>query len=209
MFNTIGENNALKQDTCFRSQRDRVIDDGCAQSTTRLRYMSLESSPTTQLQLHNYRYSVTTISNDFRELIYSLRAVLNLFSKNMSTTVENFQLVLDSHRWVPQLAVGFSSNSFGEESQEDVTPPPNLMEYPPLVVFINGVSPAMNELRPNAPISLKHKLAQELVKGLQTVSDSLLRYNTSKVLRENESVLFQSLCRAFIELGHASDIISH
>ncbi|KAI3775756.1 hypothetical protein L1987_45508 [Smallanthus sonchifolius] len=49
-------NNALKQDMCFRCQRDRVIDDGCAQSTTRLRSMSLESSPMTQL--HNYRYSV-------------------------------------------------------------------------------------------------------------------------------------------------------
>ncbi|KAI3804952.1 hypothetical protein L1987_26864 [Smallanthus sonchifolius] len=113
------------------------------------------------------------------------------------------QLVLDSHRWVPQPAVGFSSNSFGEESQEDVTPPPNLMEYPHIAVFINGVSAAMNELRPCAPISLKHKLAQELVKGLQTVFDSLLRYNTSRVLRENEYVLFLSLCRAFIEVAKA------
>ncbi|KAI7753571.1 hypothetical protein M8C21_003363 [Ambrosia artemisiifolia] len=111
-------------------------------------------------------------------------------------------LVLDSHRWVPLPAVGFSSNSFGEEGQEDVTPPPNLMEHPPLAVFINGVSAAMNELRPCAPLSLKHILAQELVKGLQTVSDSLLRYNTSRVLRESESVLFLSLCRAFIEVAY-------
>ncbi|KAI3775221.1 hypothetical protein L1987_49790 [Smallanthus sonchifolius] len=141
---------------------------------------------------------------DFRGLLPPLfeEAVLNLFSKNMSTAVENFQLVLDSHRWVSQPAVGFSSNSFGEESQEDVTPPPNLMEHPPLAVFINGVSAAMNELRPCAPISLKHILAQELVKGLQTVSDSLLRYNTTRVLRENESVLFMSLCRAFIEVAY-------
>lgn len=47
------------------------------------------------------------------------------------------QLVLDSHRWVPLPAVGFS-NSVGEESQEDVTPPSYLMEHPPLAVFING-----------------------------------------------------------------------
>ncbi|MFS7981387.1 putative oligomeric Golgi complex subunit 8, cullin repeat-like-containing domain superfamily [Helianthus anomalus] len=141
---------------------------------------------------------------DFRGLLPPLfeEAVLNLFSKNMTTAVENFQLVLDSHRWVPLPAVGFSSNSFGEESHEDVTPPPNLMEHPPLAVFINGVSAAMNELRPCAPISLKHILAQELVKGLQTVSDSLLRYNTTRVLRENESVLFLSLCRAFIEVAY-------
>lgn len=63
-----------------------------------------------------------------------------------------------------------------------------------------GVSAAMNDLRPCAPISLKHVLAQELIKGLQTVSDSLLRYNTTRMLRENESGLFISLCRAFIEV---------
>ncbi|XP_057959490.1 conserved oligomeric Golgi complex subunit 8 [Malania oleifera] len=141
---------------------------------------------------------------DFRGLLPSLfeEAVLNLFSKNMTTAVENFQLVLDSHRWVPLPAVGFPANSVGEESQEDVTPPSNLMEHPPLAVFVNGISAAMNELRPCAPVSLKHVLAQELCKGLQAVSDSLLRYNATRMLRENESVLFLSLCRAFIEVAY-------
>lgn len=140
---------------------------------------------------------------DFRGLLPPLfeEAVLNLFSKNMSTAVENFQLVLDSHRWVPLPGVGFSANSFGDENHEDVTPPSNLMEHPPLAVFVNGVSAAMNELRPCAPIRLKHIIAQELIKGLQSVSDSLLRYNTTRMLRENESVLFLSLCRAFIEVA--------
>lgn len=59
----------------------------------------------------------------------------------------------------------------------------------------------MNELRPCAPLSLKHVLAQELVKGLQGVCDALLRYNTTRMLRENESLLFLSLCRAFIEVA--------
>ncbi|EXB57652.1 hypothetical protein L484_002999 [Morus notabilis] len=141
---------------------------------------------------------------DFRGLLPPLfeEAVLNLFSKNMSTAVENFQLVLDSHRWVPLPAVGFPANSVVEETQEEVTPPSYLMEHPPLAVFVNGVSAAMNELRPCAPISLKHVLAQELIKGLQTVSDYLLRYNTTRMLRENESGLFLSLCRAFIEVAY-------
>jgi hypothetical protein len=63
-----------------------------------------------------------------------------------------------------------------------------------------GVSAALNELRPCAPLSLKLVLAQELIKGLQAVSDSLLLYNTTRVLRANESGLFLSLCRAFIEV---------
>ncbi|XP_071920206.1 conserved oligomeric Golgi complex subunit 8 [Coffea arabica] len=139
---------------------------------------------------------------DFRGLLPPLfeEAVLNLFSKNMNTAVQNFQLVLDAHRWVPLPAVGFPSSTFGEESQEDVNPPPNLMEHPPLAVFVNGVSAAMNELRPCAPLSLKRILAQELVKGLQGVSDSLLRYNTTRMLRDNESILFLALCRAFLEV---------
>lgn len=139
---------------------------------------------------------------DFRGLLPPLfeEAVLNLFSKNMSTAVQNFQLVLDAHRWVPLPAVGFPSSTFGEESQEDVNPPPILMEHPPLAVFVNGVSAAMNELRPCAPLSLKRILAQELVKRLQGVSDSLLRYNTTRMLRDNESILFLALCRAFLEV---------
>jgi hypothetical protein len=67
-------------------------------------------------------------------------------------------------------------------------------------LVVVGVSAAMNELRPCAPISLKHLLAQELTKGLRAVSDSLLRYNTSRMLRESESGLFLALCRAFIEV---------
>ncbi|KAL6528793.1 conserved oligomeric Golgi complex component [Orobanche minor] len=140
---------------------------------------------------------------DFRGLLPPLfeDAVLNLFSKNMRTAVENFQLVLDSHRWVPLPAVGFPVSSLNEGSRDDVTPPSNLMEHPPLAVFINGVSAAMNELRPCAPLSLKNVVAQELVKGLQSVSDFLLRYNTTRMLRENESILFIKLCRAFDEVA--------
>ncbi|KAG9443818.1 hypothetical protein H6P81_015158 [Aristolochia fimbriata] len=114
---------------------------------------------------------------DFRGLLPAIfeDAVLNLFSKNMKTAVENFQLVLDSHRWVPLPAVGFSSNGASEDNQDDLTPPPYLMEHPPIAVFINGVSSAMNELRPCAPVVLKQAVAQELINGLQSVSDSLLR----------------------------------
>lgn len=66
--------------------------------------------------------------------------------------------------------------------------------------MIVGVSAAMNELRPCAPLSLKHVLAQELIKGLQSVSNSLSRYSATRMLRESESGLFLSLCRAFIEV---------
>uniref|UniRef100_A0A2P2KW63 Conserved oligomeric Golgi complex subunit 8 n=3 Tax=Rhizophora mucronata TaxID=61149 RepID=A0A2P2KW63_RHIMU len=142
---------------------------------------------------------------DFRGLLPPLfeEAVLNLFSKNVSAAVENFQLVLDSHRWVPLPAVGFPASNIGEENRDDVTPPSYLMEHPPLAVFVNGVSAAMNELRPCAPLSLKFVLAQELIKGLQAVSDYLLRYNATRMLRENESGLFLSLCRAFTEVAYA------
>ncbi|XP_038978357.1 conserved oligomeric Golgi complex subunit 8-like isoform X2 [Phoenix dactylifera] len=141
---------------------------------------------------------------DFRGLLPLLfeDAVVNLFSKNMNIAVENFQIVLDSHRWVPLPSVGFATNGVINESHDDVTPPSVLMEHPPIAVFVNGISAAMNELRPCAPLSLKHVLAQEVVKGLQAVSDSLVRYNAIRVLRGNESTLFRSLCQAFIEVAY-------
>ncbi|XP_020696668.1 conserved oligomeric Golgi complex subunit 8 [Dendrobium catenatum] len=141
---------------------------------------------------------------DFRGLLPPLfeDAVINLFSKNMSTAVENFQVVLDSHRWVPLPSVGFTTSGATEENQNDVTPPSVLMEHPPLAVFVNGVSAAMNDLRPCAPLSRKHLLAQELINGLQTVSNSLIHYNAVRVLRGNESSLFLSLCQAFIEVAY-------
>ncbi|KAI4987638.1 conserved oligomeric Golgi complex subunit 8 [Hordeum vulgare subsp. vulgare] len=141
---------------------------------------------------------------DFRCLLPPIfeNAVLNLFSKNMSTAVENFQVVLDSHRWVPMPSIGFVTNGAVDDTSDDVTPPSVLMEHPPLAVFVNGVSAAMNELKPCAPLSLKHVLAQEVVKGLQAVSDSLVRYNAMRMLRGNESSLFLSLCQAFIEVAY-------
>ncbi|GJR93792.1 hypothetical protein Tco_0265966 [Tanacetum coccineum] len=47
-------------------------------------------------------------------------------------------VIIESHRWVPLPVVGLSTSSFGEKEQEDVTLPPNLMEHPPLAVFVNG-----------------------------------------------------------------------
>ncbi|TYI79767.1 hypothetical protein E1A91_D05G044100v1, partial [Gossypium mustelinum] len=76
--------------------------------------------------------------------------VLNIFSRNMKTA-----LVLDSHRWVPLPAVGFSATSIS-------------LSYgtAPVAVLINSVSVALNELRACALVSLKKVLAQELIKGL-------------------------------------------
>ncbi|PKU75143.1 hypothetical protein MA16_Dca018410 [Dendrobium catenatum] len=146
--------------------------------------------------------SLSNILDQCMHVLALSSAVINLFSKNMSTAVENFQVVLDSHRWVPLPSVGFTTSGATEENQNDVTPPSVLMEHPPLAVFVNGVSAAMNDLRPCAPLSRKHLLAQELINGLQTVSNSLIHYNAVRVLRGNESSLFLSLCQAFIEVAY-------
>ncbi|KAG1346270.1 putative conserved oligomeric Golgi complex subunit 8 [Cocos nucifera] len=77
---------------------------------------------------------------DFRGLLPPLfeDAVINLLSKNMNTAIENFQIVLDSHRWVPLPSVGFATNGVIDDSHDDVTPPSVLMEHPPIAVFVNG-----------------------------------------------------------------------
>ncbi|CAN6464242.1 unnamed protein product [Victoria cruziana] len=147
--------------------------------------------------------SLGFVGLDFRGLLPPLfeDAAQKLFYKNVATAVENFQLVLDSHRWVPIPPLGVTTGKGTDDSQDDVTPPSSLMEHPPLAVFVNGMSMALNELRPCAPLGLKHALAQELQNGLQAIADSLMRYNATRMLRDNESVLFHSLCRAFLEVA--------
>ncbi|XP_024196494.1 conserved oligomeric Golgi complex subunit 8 [Rosa chinensis] len=152
------------------------------------------------------------IGLDFRGMLPPIfeEAVVNMFSNNVSRAVEGFQLVLDSHRWV--LLPAIANSSFGggggndDDDDDDVIEPPYcLMDHPPLAVFVNGVSAAMNELRPCAPLSLKHELSKELIKGLKAVSDYLMTYNATSgiLLRENkESELFLSLCLAFIEITY-------
>ncbi|KAL6192631.1 hypothetical protein ACLB2K_033717 [Fragaria x ananassa] len=149
------------------------------------------------------------IGLDFRAMLIPIfeEAVFNMFSNNVSRAVEGFQLVLDSHRWVPAPAIANSSVHGGGGGDDDdvIEPPYCLMEHPPLAVFVNGVAAAMNELRPCAPLSLKHVLAKELIKGLKAVSDYLMTYNaeTGILLGENkESELFLSLCQAFIEITY-------
>ncbi|KAG5627525.1 hypothetical protein H5410_012743 [Solanum commersonii] len=137
---------------------------------------------------------------DFRGLLSPLfeEAVLNLYLKNMNAAVENFQLVLDSHRWVPLPAVSFPTSSLSEESHEDVTPPSSLMEHPPLAVFVNGVSAAMNELRPCAPLSLKHVLAQELVAFPHSVTCFGRCYPGGTPLIADATTLFDGISRLLV-----------
>ncbi|CAK9869568.1 unnamed protein product [Sphagnum jensenii] len=148
--------------------------------------------------------SLGRVGLDFRGLLPPIfeGAVHDLFIRNMSVALQNFQLVLDSHRWVPLPPVGLGSRASGRDDfSDDMAPPYSLMEHPPLAVFVNGVLAALNELRHCAPISLKGVLASELQQAFQGVANSLLQYNATHILRDSESSLFLALCRAFIEVG--------
>ncbi|KAJ7561079.1 hypothetical protein O6H91_03G013000 [Diphasiastrum complanatum] len=144
--------------------------------------------------------SLGRVGLDFRGLLPPLfeESVHDLFVRNMAVTVENFQHVLNSHRWVPLPQARITRRvSSGEESLEDVAPPQSLMEHPPLATFVN----ALNELRHCAPINIKSTLASELQQTLQCVADSLLRHHATRMLRENETTQFLSMCRAFVEVA--------
>ncbi|KAG6556242.1 hypothetical protein Mapa_002183 [Marchantia paleacea] len=145
--------------------------------------------------------SLGRVGLDFRGLLPPLfeNSVHDLFVRNMSITVENFQHVLDTHRWVPLPPVGAGVR--GDASSDDISPPYSLMDHPPLASFVNGVLAALNELRHCAPINLKATLAMEVQRSLQSVADSFLRYNATRMMRESESNLFLAMCRAFIEVA--------
>ncbi|GLJ36703.1 hypothetical protein SUGI_0738640 [Cryptomeria japonica] len=147
--------------------------------------------------------SLGWVGLDFRGLLPALfeASMHNLFVRNMAATIENFQLVLDSHRWVPLPLVKFVNRGNTDETDDGMAPPDSLMEHPPLAMFVNGVLATLNELRYCAPINLKSVLALELVRTFQTISDYLVLYNRTRILRESESTLFLAMCRAFIEVA--------
>eukprot|EP00249_Psilotum_nudum_P015381 c25296_g1_i1 orf=382-2169(-) len=147
--------------------------------------------------------SLGRVGLDFRGLLPPLfeKSVHNLFIRNMSAAISNFQHVLESHLWVPLPPVGVASRRVGDEHLDDTSPPYSLMEHVPLAAFVNGVLAALNELRHCAPLNLKGGLARELQHALQSVSESLLHYNATRMLRESESNLFLAMCRAFIEVA--------
>ncbi|KAH9290765.1 hypothetical protein KI387_034882, partial [Taxus chinensis] len=93
--------------------------------------------------------SLGWVGLDFRGLLPPLfeASMHNLFVRNMAITVENFQLVLDSHRWVPLPVVGLVNRGNTDESEDSMAPPYSLMEHPPLAMFVNGILAALNELR--------------------------------------------------------------
>ncbi|CAM6113447.1 unnamed protein product [Calypogeia fissa] len=145
--------------------------------------------------------SLGRVGLDFRNLLPPLfeRSVHQLLLRNLSITIENFQHVLNSHRWVPLPPVG--AGLAGNTGPDDMSPPYSLMDHHPLAMFVNGVLAALNELRHCAPMNLKAVLALEVRDVLQSVADSLLRYNATRMLRESESNLFLAMCRAFIEVA--------
>lgn len=147
--------------------------------------------------------SLGRVGLDFRGLLPPVfeSCVHDLFLRNMSVTVDNFQHVLDSHRWVPLPPVTLGRGTSGlDHASDDVAPPYSIMEHPPLAAFVNGVLAALNELKHCAPINLKATLAMELQCALQSVANSLLRYNATRIVKDSEKTLFLAMCRAFIEV---------
>ncbi|GBG81990.1 hypothetical protein CBR_g34170 [Chara braunii] len=147
--------------------------------------------------------SLGRVGLDFRGLLPPLfeSCVYDLFNRNISVAVEAFQHALASHRWVPLPPMGSSRLSGADDGSEDVAPPYSLMEHPPLAAFVNGVLAALNELRHCAPLSLRSSLAGTLQQALKNVTDTLLRFNATRILRDSEKSLFMGLCRAFVEIA--------
>lgn len=75
--------------------------------------------------------------------------------------------------------------------------------------LVSGVLAALNELRHCAPINLKATLALELQCALQSVANSLLRYNATRIVKDSEKTLFLAMCRAFIEVLSFTLLVGH
>mmetsp|Transcript_8870 Transcript_8870/g.12046 ORF Transcript_8870/g.12046 Transcript_8870/m.12046 type:complete len:588 (-) Transcript_8870:145-1908(-) len=144
--------------------------------------------------------SLGRVGLDFRGLLAQLflPPIHDLVANALKHARTVFTLSLSEHKWVALPAVT-SESMFYAGAEEGSGPPYSLMEFPPVAIFTNGVLAALNELRPCAPIALRHKLAQALQDTLTQAVAHLIKYHATHTLQDAESILFHLLVRGMSE----------
>jgi hypothetical protein len=76
------------------------------------------------------------------------------------------------------------------------TPPPTLVEHPPLAVYANGLLAALNELRHCAPFPIREPAASALQNSLVRAAAALAHVQAVRTLNETEQPVFKAACLA-------------
>lgn len=121
-------------------------------------------------------------------------------TKQLENDMEHFTLinrdVMEYKRYVPNEAADNTTNF----------PPENLLAFPPLAVYCNGLLNIFNELRNCSPVTIMQSLVLSLEVSLENVAKSIINLYRSEQqafgAKEKEMFLKMCSCFAFELLPH-------
>ncbi|XP_033096780.1 conserved oligomeric Golgi complex subunit 8-like [Anneissia japonica] len=145
--------------------------------------------------------SFSRVGADFRGLLSPLfqRAALRTFCNAAQEATERFCDVMQSYTLIasPALISATTLSSVTLQGDKNMTPPANLLEYPPLAVYTNNILSAFNDLRHCSPIALAPDVARQLQLSLECVMETIVAYFRAEetTFNDQQMVLFLKLCR--------------
>ena len=151
--------------------------------------------------------SFSRVGADFRSLLIPIfqNSVVSSVSKLILDTTNEFDTAMMSYsllstsisysQVVPVGAVTAASTTVIPQ------PPIGLLDYPPLAVYVNGITLAFNQLRVCLPISMAFGLPDILLGSLKSVANVILAYYNAEepAFSDSEKVIFFRFCNAFLD----------
>ena len=159
-----------------------------------------------------YGVSMGRVGVDFRGLLLPLfeRCIFNLFTSGLSGSTLHFTETMRHYRFTNNINRTSNVTALGNslhfkaffslyflDTRDQILPPTELLDHPPVAVLANGYLTTLNELRHCAPLSLQSRLAEHLAESLYGVATMLQNYakEGNKKLNSEEHKLFSHMCQ--------------
>ena len=103
-----------------------------------------------------------------------------LYVENHPTTTTTSTTSVKAQPAAAAASAAFSAHPSAPNAATVVNPPMQLLNYPPLAVYLNGVLQGFNELRLCAPLSLHQTMSNELRRSLATMARSIHSFHVKE-----------------------------
>ncbi|XP_058945493.2 conserved oligomeric Golgi complex subunit 8-like [Pocillopora verrucosa] len=144
--------------------------------------------------------SFSRVGADFRGLLPPLfhAAALKSFNTEVHNATDSFHKAMKSFspQPVPSTVTSTIISTMATKPDE-LNPPIELLQHPPLAAFINSILSAFNNLRHCAPISLASPVTDSVCSALKTVIQSTCAFHRTEAtaLNETERASFANFCQ--------------
>lgn len=144
--------------------------------------------------------SFSRVGADFRGLLPPLfhAAALKSFNTEVLNATNRFNKAMKSYSPQPvPSTVTSTTMSTMTTKPDELNPPIELLQHPPLAAFINSILSAFNNLRHCAPISLASPVTDSVCSALKTIIQSTCAFHRAEAaaLNETERSSFANFCQ--------------